>query len=130
MSDNIELWQSIEMASQKFDRGLLTEDDYDAALFGLVNTDIERRRNAAKRFHIRITNNTKGEYRYGTTEHFVDTEAEATTLWIEWSSQDIAQLSSVKVDNATVDGAILRPSRPGDPSVVTIFTVVDRSGES
>jgi hypothetical protein len=105
-------------------RGSITSDEFDSMAATALKNDSNRRKQNVARYHVAITNNTKGAYAYGTTDHYVDTEAECEALSTEWFEQDsIAAVHFLRMPGLQVSSAI--KTIDGE-QVSTVFAVQDR----
>jgi hypothetical protein len=84
----VKLSEKIARLEMQRERGLYSEGEFLDEAAHVITWAVRDKANADKLFHVSISNNTKGAYRHGTTDHYLDTDAEVGELFEKWSAQD------------------------------------------
>jgi len=120
----LKLWQRVAALETQLSMGHITSVEFDLNVMAALKQDAEGRKEKTARYHVAINNNTKGDYAYGTTNHYVDTKQEVDELHTEWFEQDnITAVHFLHVDGVEISSAI---KTINGGRVVTVFASQDR----
>lgn len=120
----MKLSERIAKGERMFEDGCISATEFDSWVESSVKQDAEERKENAARYHVAISNNTKGPYAYGTTDHYVDTAQEVEELHTEWFEQDtIAAVHFLRLDGVEISNAT---KTINGGRVVTVFATQDR----